>query len=162
MIACLGRHGVRYVLIGGLAAILHGSPQVTFDADICPSRDMENLERLAAALREMKARIRTADAPDGLPFSCDARFLSSVLILNLVTAHGDLDLSFEPSGTAGYSDLARQAVSMHIKGQVASVAALEDVIRSKEAAGRPKDQAALPILRQLLRQIRGQEPSGSA
>ncbi len=57
LFACLDRHQVQYVLIGGLAAVLHGSPLPTVDADICPSRDRENLTRLAAALRELDARI---------------------------------------------------------------------------------------------------------
>ncbi len=159
IIACLHRHDVRYVLIGGLAAILHGSPQATFDADICPAPEAENLERLAAALRELGARVRAPDVPDGLPFACDAKFLASVQILNLVTAHGELDISFRPSGTGGHEDLAQKAAPITIEGHVVRVAALEDVIRSKEAAGRPKDVAALPVLRQLLQQIRerGQE-----
>ena len=76
ILACLERHGVRYVVIGGVAAIMHGSPQVTFDADICPARDAPNLEALALALREMKARIRAPDAPEGLPFASDAAFLA--------------------------------------------------------------------------------------
>lgn len=156
IIACLYRHDVRYVLIGGLAAILHGSPQVTFDVDICPARDSQNLERLAAALREMGARVRAPDVPEGLPFRCDAAFLSGVEILNLVTAHGELDLSFQPSGTAGYPDLVRSSRTISVKGHPTPVAALEDVIRSKEAAGRPKDQAALPLLRQLLQQSKPQ------
>ena len=158
IIACLNRHEVHYVLIGGLAAVLHGSPQLTFDADICPAPDLDNLERLAGALREIGARIRTADTPEGLPFACDARFLAGVQLLNLVTIHGDLDLSFRPSGTDGYPDLARGASAMMIRGQSAPVASLEDVIRSKEAAGRPKDLAALPILRQLLEEIRKRRP----
>lgn len=146
---CLERHGVHYVVIGGLAAILHGSPQVTFDADICPERDHENLERLARALTEMAARIRTSDAPAGLPFACDAAFLSRLDLLNLVTRFGDLDIAFEPSGTRGYSELAARALRLRIKERDVAVAALEDVIRSKEAAGRPKDHRTLPLLRQL-------------
>ena len=66
LLGTLERHGVRYVLIGGLAATLHGSPLRTGDADICPARDAANLERLAQALQEIDARIRTADAPGGL------------------------------------------------------------------------------------------------
>jgi hypothetical protein len=154
----LERNGVRYVLIGGLAAILHGSPQTTFDADICPARDGENLERLAAALREMKARIRTKDAASGLAFPCDGAFLGSVELLNLVTAFGELDLSFTPAGTRGYDDLARRAQSMTVKGHEVLVASLEDIIRSKEAANRPKDLAALPLLRQLLDEIAKRSP----
>ena len=64
LFACLDRHGVRYVFIGGLAAVLHGSPLLTSDADICPARDPDNLIRLAAALDDLDARIRAGDAPD--------------------------------------------------------------------------------------------------
>lgn len=154
---CLGRHGVRYVVIGGIAGILHGSPQVTFDTDICPERSSPNLDRLAAALREMGARIRTSDVPGGLPFACDAAFLSRVEMLNLVTGFGDLDLSFQPSGTRGFEDLDARAEVVEITGALVHVASLEDVIRSKEAAGRPKDQRALPVLRQLLDEIRARD-----
>jgi hypothetical protein len=157
ILVCLERHGVRYVVIGGIAAILHGSPQVTFDADICPARDPSNLEALASSLREMKARIRAPDVPEGLPFACDATFLASVSLLNLVTQFGELDLSFTPSGTGGYADLIARAVRMSIQGSTVPVAALEDVIRSKEAANRPKDQRTLPLLRQLLAEIRARE-----
>jgi hypothetical protein len=148
----LERNEVRYVLIGGLSAILHESPQTTFDANICPARDGDNLERLAAApCGKMKARIRTPDVASGLVFACDAAFLRGVEILNLVTAFGELDLSFAPAGARGYEDLAERAHSMTLQGHVVPVASLEDIIRSKEAANRPKDLAALPILRQLLR-----------
>jgi hypothetical protein len=67
-----------------------------------------------------------------------------------VTRFGDLDLSFRPSGTDGFQDLSRAAADVDIRGHRVSVAALEDVIRSKEAANRPKDQRSLPVLRQLL------------
>lgn len=154
LFACLDRHGVRYVLIGGLAAVLHGSPLPTLDVDICPSPESANLDRLAAALREMDARLRTPDTPEGVRFPCDAAFIGSVQLLNLVTRFGDLDLSFRPSGTEGFFDLSRAAVEVDIRGHRVTVAALEDVIRSKEAANRPKDQRALPVLRQLLEEIR--------
>lgn len=151
---CLQRNGVGYVVIGGIAGILHGSPLVTFDVDICPEGSQANLEKLAAALREMGARIRTSDVPAGLPFACAAAFLSRVELLNLVTSFGDLDLSFHPSGTGGFDDLIARAQVMKVKGWDVRVAALEDVIRSKEVAARPKDQRSLPILRQLLEEIR--------
>jgi hypothetical protein len=151
---CLERHGVRYVVIGGLAGILHGSPLVTFDADICPEPGQANLEKLAAALREIGARIRTSEVPAGLPFACDAAFLAPVALLNLVTEFGDLDLSFQPSGTGGFGDLVTRALTMRVKDWDIRVASLEDVIRSKEAAARPKDQRSLPVLRQLLEAIR--------
>ena len=150
MLRTLEAHGVHYILIGGLAATLHGSPLRTGDANICPARDPENLERLAQALRQMDAKIRTAGEPDGLPFACDARFLRGVELLNLTTRFGDLALSLRPAGTAGYEDLFQHVEHYDLGGLVVPVAALADVIRSKEAANRPKNQAALPTLRSLL------------
>jgi hypothetical protein len=76
---------------------------------------------------------------------------------NLVTDAGDMDVTFEPSGTTGYDDLAQNAVVIDLGGLEVPVAALEDVIRSKEAANRPKDLATLPLLRELLRQKRARE-----
>jgi len=152
--ACLDRHDVQYVLIGGLAAVLHGSPLATFDADICPAREPANLRRLAAALVELDARIRTPDAAEGVPFPRDAEFLQNHQLLNLVTRFGDLDLSFEPAGTGGFAELAPHATAMPIHGFQVPVASLEDVIRSKQAANRPKDQRSLPVLLQLLEELK--------
>ena len=153
-------HRVEYVLIGGLAATLHGSPLRTGDADICPSSSEQNLDRLAAALNELEARIRSADAPEGVRFACDAKFLSNLEMLNLVTRYGDLDIAFRPLGTAGYSDLVQNCVRYDLEGLEVPVASLVDIIRSKEASGRQKDQAMLPTLRTLLRQSKpGDSPN---
>jgi hypothetical protein len=151
---CLGRHGVRYVLIGGLAGVLHGSPLPTVDADICPASDDDNLSRLAAALADLEARIRTPDTPAGVPFPRDATFLSGVNLLNLITRAGDLDIAFTPAGTSGYADLASRATNILVRKSTIPVASLEDVIRSKTAANRPKDRRTLPVLHQLLEEIR--------
>lgn len=157
MLRALERHRVRYVVIGGIGATLHGSPLPTRDADICPAPDVANLESLAIALREMGARIRTTDAPEGLAFACDAVFLRQVKLLNLTTRFGDLDLSFEPSGTGGYAELSTRSVQYDLgEGLIVPVAALEDIIRSKEAANREKDRLALPTLRLLLRKLRSE------
>lgn len=78
-LATLNRHRVLYVLIGGLAATLHGSTARTADTDICPQRTEENLERLARALRELHARIRTEGVEGGLPFACDGKFFALLL-----------------------------------------------------------------------------------
>lgn len=151
----LAAHDVKYVVIGNLGAALHGSPLVTNDVDLCPSREEANLAALAAALREMDARIRTPDVPDGIPFACDATFLRQMAMVNLTTRFGDLDLSFEPSGTGGYAALTRQAVRLELRdGTWTIVAALEDIIRSKEAANREKDRLALPTLHLLLRALK--------
>ena len=147
MLRTLSRHDVEYVLIGGLAAVLHGSPTFTNDADICPRRLHENLERLAAALRDMNPRIRTDAEPDGLVFACDAELLARMKMVNLQTDFGWFDISFEPGGFEhGYEQLAPAAVEYAVEDFTVRVAALRDVIRSKEAANRPKDQAMLPHL----------------
>jgi hypothetical protein len=142
----LARHRVDYVLIGGLAATLHGSSALTNDADICPDPSPANLERLAAALREMKARVRNEAEPDGVAFSADPGFLQRMQLVNLTTRFGDFDIAFQPAGSQGYEDLVRRAVEMAIDGTVVRVASLADIIRSKEAANRPKDRATLAIL----------------
>lgn len=142
----LASHGVDYVLVGGLAATLHGSSALTNDADICPDPSHDNLERLAAVLRDIDARIRSNASPDGVPFSTDADFLSRVRLVNLTTRFGDFDIAFQPTGSDGYADLAERATDVAIDGTIVRVASLGDIIRSKEAANRPKDRATLPIL----------------
>jgi hypothetical protein len=146
----LDRHEVAYILIGGLAAVYHGSPFPTEDADITPQIDRQNLTRLAAALRELDARVRTDSVPKGLPFACDADSLAAVETWNLTTNAGDLDLTFQPAGTRGYADLRRDAAAVQLYGVTVRVASLSDVIRSKQAANRPKDQRVLPALREIL------------
>jgi hypothetical protein len=146
----LDRHGVRYVLIGGLAATIHGSAHVTTDVDITPDLGRRNLERLSAALKEMGAKIRVAGEPGGLPFDHDAGSLARMAVLNMTTRFGDLDVCTIPAGTGGYKDLARDAMELDILGVRTLVASLADVVRSKEATGRPKDQLTLPTLRRLL------------
>jgi len=146
----LHRHEVAYVLIGGLAAVFHGSPFPTEDADITPQNDRPNLARLAAALRELNARIRTEAVPEGLPLACDAEGLAAVQTWNLQTDAGDLDLAFQPSGTQGYSDLRRDATAAQLYNVTVHIASLSDVVRSKAAADRPKDRRVLPVLREIL------------
>ncbi len=150
LLAVLVRHGVRFVLIGGLAALAHGSPFPTEDVDITPDADPENLSRLSAALTELDARIRSESLDEGLTFSHDAASLAGVATLNLTTKFGDLDLSLTPSGTRGYRDLATDAQPTEAFGIVVSIASLADVVRSKQAANRPKDQRVLPALREIL------------
>ena len=150
LLQVLEEHGVRYVLIGGFAAIVRGSPHTTLDVDITPDRALSNLQRLSDAVRDLDAKVWTPDAPDGLPFGHDAASLDAVEVWNLVTRFGRFDISFVPSGTNGYADLHRDATRVAILGVDVEVASLADVIRSKEAADRPKDRFALPLLRRML------------
>jgi hypothetical protein len=150
LLAVLADNGVRYVLVGGMAAVVHGSPYVTFDVDVVPERTEGNLRRLSDALRAMNARVWTSDEPEGVPFGHSARTLGESNVWNLVTDHGRLDVTFVPTGTRGFEDLARDAVPITVLGVPTVVASLADVIRSKEAAGREKDRLVLPVLRRLL------------
>lgn len=153
--AVLNEEGVDYVVVGGLAAVVHGSSLPTSDVDVLPDRAPANLERLARALRRLGARIRTDADPVEVPLS--GPFLAEVgLTLNLTTDHGDVDLTFEPSGPRdGYHAWAEDAVVVEIgPGVSALVASLDDVIASKRAAGRPKDERALPYLESLRDELR--------
>jgi hypothetical protein len=149
MLEILERHGVQFVLIGGMAATLHGAAYVTVDLDITPSRDRANLERLSSALGELDARVRV-DGADPQPFDHSGESLSHAVVWNLATNAGDLDICIEPAGTGGYDDLRRDAITIALAGTNVAVASLADVVRSKEAAGRDKDRLALPMLRRLL------------
>lgn len=151
IITVLAAHGVRFVLIGALAARLQGFPRLTADADITPARDTDNLARLAAALRELEARVYTEPVPEGLPFDCSPARLSRATVWNLVTSAGRLDVAFVPSGTTGYDDLAPSALRFEVYGTELKVARLEDIIRSKEAAGRPQDRQDVAVMREMLR-----------
>lgn len=144
LLDALGRHEVRFVLIGGLAGRLWGSPTVTGDLDICHASDAANLSRLAEALRELRARLRGVG--DDVPFLLDERTLAAGDHFTFTTDAGPLDCLGTPSGTQGYQDLARTAEEMEIGGRTVKVAAIEDLIRMKLATGRAKDRIEVEVL----------------
>jgi hypothetical protein len=147
----LERHGVLYVVIGGLAAELRGSPYVTRDVDVTPARNRENFRRLAAALKELEAKLRVTGTVELLTVPLDEQSFEQATTWTYVTKYGYLDVALLPDGTRGYDDLQRDATWERLTDAVTiRVAALADVIRSKEAAGREKDRAVLPILRKVL------------
>ena len=148
IVQVLNRHGVRYVVIGAFAAIAQRAPiPATRDIDLTPDVRLDNLARLSAALRELKARIRTETVPEGLPFDHDGASLGGAAVWNLICRYGEFDLSLRPSGFSnGYRQLARRAHRVRVEGIEVSIADLDDIIASKEAAGRPKDLQVLPIL----------------
>ena len=154
ILRALEAHHVRYVVIGAIAAIAAGAPILTTDLDVTPARSHENLERLALALRDLDAKLRSASAPAGVPFPIEAEMLATSDSWTLTTRAGDVDLMFLPAGTRGYDDLRNGARRERIAGVTVTVAALADVIRSKEAANREKDNMQLPILRKTLEQTR--------
>jgi hypothetical protein len=151
LIRVLAQHRVKFVLIGALAARLHGFPRLTADADITPAGDKQNLERLAAALKDLDAKVYTESLPAGLAFDRSAAALGRARMWNLVTTAGRLDIAFLPAGTAGYDDLAKGAEKFEAFGVRFLASSLDDIIRSKEAAGREKDADDVLILRELKR-----------
>jgi hypothetical protein len=152
----LRRHDVRYVLIGGFAARLLGSPTLTNDLDLCYARDDRNLERLATALQELGARMRGVD--EDVPFRLDARTLMAGDAFTLATDAGNVDILGFPSGSGGYDALRRTSETMEIDGHPVSVAAIDDLIRMKLAAGRPKDRVEVEILSALREEIERGDP----
>lgn len=137
-------HEVRFVVIGGIAARVLGSPTVTRDLDVCYARDADNLRRLAAALKELNARLR--GAPEGLAFRLDARTLAGGDSFTFATDAGDLDVLGTPPGLGGFDELQRNAAELDLGGIRVKVAAIDDLIRMKRAAGRPKDRVEVEIL----------------
>lgn len=149
--------GVEFVLIGGVAARIHGSPTLTRDVDICHSRDKANLERLAATLRKLRARLRGVE--EDVSFRLDAETLETGANFTFATDAGDLDLLAAPAGVDGFAELTLSAATMAIDDMATLVASLEDLIRMKRAAGRPKDLIEVEVLLTLAAEV-GQ-PSGA-
>lgn len=137
-------HSVRYVLIGGFAATIRGSPVITGDLDLCYSRDDRNLRALAAALQELGAKLR--GAPPDVPFQLDAQSIKNGDHFTFNTSAGSVDCLGTPAGTSGYKDLDAAATDEDIDGLTVRVASLDDLMRMKRAAGRTKDKLALEWL----------------
>lgn len=138
---------VEFVVIGGIAVLVHGHVRATLDLDVCYRRTPENLARLALALAPIHPRLR--GAPEGLPFFFDVQTLRNGLNFTLVTDEGELDLLGEVTGIGGYGELEPSAVSTELYGRAVKLMSLDDLIRAKAAAGRAKDLLDLEALRAL-------------
>lgn len=141
----------RFVLIGGLAMIAHGSTRNTFDTDISIARDRDNAIRLTRALAPLKPRPR--GLPADLPFIWDETAVRSMSIATLTTTAGYLDWLTEPKGVDSFNGLLARAVDGNIIGRKVKVASEEDLYAMKKAAGRPKDLDDIRFL-ETLRQRR--------
>ena len=147
IVATLNEHKVKYVVIGGLAALLQGVPLPrTADIDVTPASDPANKKRLAAALRDLDARLRAPGLEEPLEIPLDERTFTGMTTITFVTRFGPLDISFVPDGTTGYDDLVRHARVLEREGVRIPVASLSDIARSKRAAGREKDAEHVTIL----------------
>ena len=144
MLGGLTKKKIRFVVIGGVAAAVHGSSRVTNDLDICYARDDENLQALADALQELGATLR--GAPADVPFRLDAATLKAGDHFTFSTKAGPVDCLGTQAGTDGFADLAASATEEDLDGLTVRVASIDDLIRMKLAAGRPQDLIAVEWL----------------
>jgi len=140
--------GIEFILIGGVAGIVHGAARLTYDVDVVYARTAANLRRVAAALKPAEPYLR--DAPAGLPFTLDESTLRNGLNFTLTTRLGDLDLLGEVVGGGGYRDLLPHTFDVEAFGVKFKCVDLRTLIRLKRAAGRPKDLEAIAELQGLL------------
>lgn len=156
MLRVLVEHEVDFVIVGGVAGSARGSAFVTTDLDIAYARERDNLERLAAALAELGARLR--NAPADVPFLLDAKTLEAGAHFTFDTDLGSLDILDRPDGAPPYAELRRRAGEpLTVDGTPVAVASLDDLIAMKEATGRPRDQVVASELRALADEIRRPE-----
>src|SRR5437016_2523849 len=133
----LQAQGVRFIVIGGWAAIIHGAARSTNDVDVVYARDAENVQRLVEALQPWQPYLR--GAPPGLPFRWDAPTIRAGLNFTLTTQYGDVDLLGEVSGGGAYEQLLPFSQEITAYGITCHVVTLERLIQLKRAAGRTKD-----------------------
>jgi predicted nucleotidyltransferase len=144
LLSSLQTQGVSFVIIGGVAATLHGAARVTFDLDIVYDRSIENLGRFVRALAPFQPYLR--GAPPGLPFLFDSETLRRGLNFTLTTTEGPIDLLGELTGVGSFSDVLANSVTAQLFGAEYRFLDLEALIASKRAAGRPKDLEAIAEL----------------
>jgi predicted nucleotidyltransferase len=149
ILARLTARGVDFVVIGGIAAVLHGSARNTFDLDISFATDGPNLEALGAELIALGARLKGVD--ESVPFTPDAETLRRIEVLTMVTDLGELDVLTRPAGGPSYEALRRRADRFDLGGFSVRVASIEDLIAMKLAAGRAKDLADVEELEAIKR-----------
>jgi hypothetical protein len=139
--AALSRHGVDFVLIGGLAGLAHGSSYPTYDLDIAYSRDAANLERLASALRELNVTLR--GAPPDLPFQIDVQSLATGANFTFETKYGWFDILADVAGISSYEQLRADSRVESVEGSEVRVASIDHLIAMKRASNRTKDKLML-------------------
>jgi predicted nucleotidyltransferase len=148
LLEALADAGVEFVLVGGLAAVAHGSARLTQDVDVVYARDPENLQRLTEALAGHRPYLR--GAPPGLPFRWEAATLRHGLNFTLETSLGDIDLLGEIAGGGPYEELVAHSIELRVFDRSVRCLDLDKLIETKRAAGRPRDLEAIAELEALL------------
>lgn len=144
--------GVKFLVVGGLAAVLNGAPVHTYDIDLVHCRDVANIARLLPVLADLDAVFRIQPERRLRP---GASHLASSGHLNLITHHGPLDLLGTIGRGLSYEDLLPHCVQMDIaEGVSVRVLDLATLIALKEELADEKDRAMLPVLRRTLEESR--------
>jgi hypothetical protein len=138
LLQTLTDHRLDFVVVGGMAGLAHGSAYPTFDLDIAYARDRDNLDRMAAALRELDVTRR--GAPADLPFQVDARTLANEANFTFDSAYGSFDILGDVAGIHDYEELRTASMRATIEGREVRVASIDHLIAMKRAANRPKDE----------------------
>jgi predicted nucleotidyltransferase len=159
LLRTLAEAGVEFILVGGVAAVVHGAARLTLDVDVVYRRSRENLQRVVLALTPHRPYLR--GAPPGLPFCWDAATLERGLNFTLTTQLGDLDLLGEIAGGGTYEDLLPHSGGIQIFGIECRCLDLERLIHVKRAAGRPKDLEAIAELEVILEERRRAQATDS-
>lgn len=154
LLDALSNAGVDSIIVGGLAATVHGSARLTQDVDIVYERSLSNLERIVEALRPYQPYLR--GAPPGLPFEWSIETLRAGLNFTLTTSLGDIDLLGEIAGGGDYAELAPHAIDVELFGRTHRCLDLPWLIQTKRAAGRPRDLEAIAELTALEEETRRQ------
>jgi len=144
LLRALADGGAEFILVGGVAATVHGSSRLTVDVDVVYRRTQDNIERLVLALTSYQPYLR--GAPPGLPFRWDAATIKRGLNFTLTTDIGNVNLLGEITGVGGYDSLISATVSIRVFGVECRCLTLDKLIEVKRAAGRPKDFEAIAEL----------------
>ncbi len=155
LLGALVRHHVDFIVVGGVAGWVHGSSYPTFDLDVAYSRQPLNLERLAAALRDLHARWR--GGPPDLPIELDAQMLANGANFTFDTPAGKVDILGNLSGVRDYETLRHEARIEFYEGLEIRVASIDHLIAMKRSANRPKDQLMVMELKDISRLLGGED-----
>lgn len=153
LLKALAHAGVKFVVVGGLAATAHGSARVTSDLDVVYARDPANLKNLVKALKPLHPKLR--GAPSGVPFTFDERSLKSGLNFTFATELGDIDILGEITGGGSYEDIVPHTILIELFDVSCRCLDLDKLIEVKRAAGRQKDLEAVAELELIRDQLGG-------